>query len=782
MDPPDQSAPTPPRLPAWTSWCVSLVGRLVGGSVRRPGLVVALAALSIPVSVALASRITVRLDGGALLVDSHPGVDAMSRARELFGVREDVMAAVTPASGDVLSPAGRRSLRRVVRGLAGLPGLVPGSVRSLESVSLLLVRGDTLHRSSAAAGRWSPGMTREAVRRMGLDDGLLLSPDHATAVAVAGVRPAADRRRLLGDLRDLRARVGGDGTELRLAGSAVAQAALGEAVRHDLLRLVPAVCLLLLVILALVYRNPVPAVLVLGEVAVSLLWAAAVMGGAGGTVYITTLVLPLVILTIGIADDVYALNAYIQRLRRDRGDRPPEATLLEALRSVATPVVLTTATTAAALLTLATVGIGPLRTFGLYGALALAFSTLLTFTLIPALVVLLPGTMLRPGWAHHRRAARSWVGFLHRWAARHPRGSVLLGAGAACAGLVVATGLTIEDSWIRNIPASSELATDAGVIDARAGGTTALELHLRGPRAGYFGSPEGVAVLVDADEAAAAVPGVGAVHGRHRSVLRVLSALRGREAPDDAGAAAGASGPELRQASLLLETSTASRPDRYLAESGRSARLTVLLRSGSYRSVGEAVDAVRESVRAASRGAVAVTPFGASWRSRVTVGLLVERLVASVALALLLDLVLVSLALGSWRVGVATVLPVAVSVALVFAGLAAAGIPLGIASSMFAAVALGIGVDHAIHLACDFREALSEIGRGLPALTRSFARSAPAISTSSAALAGGFSVLAFSVVPPNALLGILLTASVVVSAAATLALSPGLLLRLGAAR
>ena len=60
---------------------------------------------------------------------------------------------------------------------------------------------------------------------------------------------------------------------------------------------------------------------------------------------------------------------------------------------------------------------------------------------------------------------------------------------------------------------------------------------------------------------------------------------------------------------------------------------------------------------------------------------------------------------GSWRWGFYCLLPSALAVLVKFAVMGWAGIPLGVATSMFAAMTLGIGVNCAIHLLEGFRQA-----------------------------------------------------------------------------
>ncbi|MBI4605406.1 MAG: MMPL family transporter [Planctomycetes bacterium] len=131
--------------------------------------------------------------------------------------------------------------------------------------------------------------------------------------------------------------------------------------------------------------------------------------------------------------------------------------------------------------------------------------------------------------------------------------------------------------------------------------------------------------------------------------------------------------------------------------------------------------------------------------------------------------------------GLACLVPCAVAVLLNFALMGWLGVPLGVATSMFSSMALGIGVDYAIHLLERYR-----VGReaGLEreaALTESLGVTGPAVVTDCLAVALGFSVLLLSQVPANARLGGVLVLSLLSSLAATLVVLPALL-RLGLAR
>jgi predicted RND superfamily exporter protein len=125
--------------------------------------------------------------------------------------------------------------------------------------------------------------------------------------------------------------------------------------------------------------------------------------------------------------------------------------------------------------------------------------------------------------------------------------------------------------------------------------------------------------------------------------------------------------------------------------------------------------------------------------------------------------------------GLIAVLPVAFSLLVVLAALSLAGTPLGIANSMFAGIALGIGLDFAIHMTTTYRESLR---RGMPAaeaLRSTLEITGPAVCVSAASITAGFSVLMLSEIAPNVQLGVMICLCLLTCAVTTLLLIPNMI-------
>jgi len=120
-------------------------------------------------------------------------------------------------------------------------------------------------------------------------------------------------------------------------------------------------------------------------------------------------------------------------------------------------------------------------------------------------------------------------------------------------------------------------------------------------------------------------------------------------------------------------------------------------------------------------------------------------------------------------------LPAGLAVAVTFAALGYTGTPLGVATSMFAAMVLGVGVDFAIHLVEGHRQRLARGDSAESAIAEALAATGPPIVANALALALGFGLLTLSRVPANARLGAITVVSLLACLAATFLVLPALL-------
>lgn len=755
-----------------------LITHLLRFSVRHPRLVVSLAGVVTLCALFFIPRIQLRLDGRSLIPSGLPQFAEGDRAASRFELRDLVLIGVGNNESGIYTPETLRRIARLSDGLARVNGVVPGSVVSLSTVPRL-----TLVDEKVDTGLLFPDQLntetiqqlRRDVARRGYHTGILVSADAKGAAIIAKVQPGADRYRLLEDVRALIATESSGKDSIYLSGSALAQAVLGQATARDLARLIPAVIAVLGVMLFLSFRHPVPALLSLTEIGVSLIWMSGLMGLTGQPVFVTTLVLPVVLICVGVSDDVYALGHYFNEAGR-AADVPVEETIVAAFSSATRPIATTAVSTVVGLLSMAAVSLNPLRVFGVFGSVAIVFSTLFTFSLLPALLALLKPQVRYKGDLGGRPAA-SALRMLTGWAT--PRRVAICALLVGACAIVATTRLRVDDSWIRNLPAQSDIVQGDRFFNEKMAGTTVLELMVDATHGGWFNRKEGLEALGSLEWVLARVPHVGAVNCLFNDMVRTNSSLVAGLGYGVYRAALRTGRVPLRQEDVdaalkVLSHSTQAPLSERVDGEQRLTRITVFIRDADYSRIDNVLQAAERETSQQGLGHK-IVPFGDGWISYLTVRLLVEGQVSSIALALLTDLILITILLGSVRMGFIAVLPVGFSLLLVLAALALAGTPLGIANSMFAGIALGIGLDFAIHLTTAYRQKLRQ---GIPAgeaLRSTLEHTGPAVCVSAASITAGFSVLMLSEIAPNVQLGVMICLCLVTCAITTLLLIPSLL-------
>jgi predicted RND superfamily exporter protein len=762
---------------------VFLITHLLRFSVRHPRIVITLVGVVTVCALVFIPRIRLRLDGRSLIPSGLPQFAEGDRAASRFELRDLVLIGVGNEESGVYTPETLQRIARLSDGLSRVEGVVADSVVSLATVPRIALadgRLDTgpLFRPEDQLNTEAIQHLRREVVKRGYNTGALVSADGTGAAIIAKVEPGADRYRLLEETRSLIASESSGKDSIYLSGSALAQAVLGQATARDLARLIPAVVAVLGVMLFLSFRHPAPALLSLTEIGVSLVWMSGLMGLTGQPVFVTTLVLPVVLIAVGVSDDVYALGHYFNEAVRAE-DSTVEEKIVAAFSSAARPVGMTAVSTVVGLLSMAAVSLNPLRVFGLFGSAAIIFSTLFTFSLLPALLALLkPHIRWKgdPTVALGGRPASSALRLLTGGASPR-RVAVCALIIAACSALAT-TRLRVDDSWIRNLPTKSDIVRGDRFFNEKLAGTTALELMVDATHGGWFNSREGVSALGSLEWVLARVPHVGAVNCLFNDVVRTNSSLMGLNYPAYRAALRSGRLPltkeDVERAFAVLSYSPQAPIREKVDDQHRWARVTVFIRDADYSRIDNVLRAAERQTSEQGLGHK-IVPFGDGWISYLTVRLLVEGQASSIALALVTDLILITILLGSARMGLIAVLPVAFSLLLVLAALALAGTPLGIANSMFAGIALGIGLDFAIHLTTAYRQRLSQGMPASEALRNTLELTGPAICVSAASITAGFSVLMLSEIAPNVQLGVMICLCLLTCAVTTLLLIPSLL-------
>jgi predicted RND superfamily exporter protein len=270
--------------------------------------------------------------------------------------------------------------------------------------------------------------------------------------------------------------------------------------------------------------------------------------------------------------------------------------------------------------------------------------------------------------------------------------------------------------------------------------------------------------------------GVGKVLGPHGHLATMHHLLRGRRAGE--GRVPDTFWEVSRLAADYRRVRGEERLREVFAPGFREGLVTVLLRDANFKDTARLLAAVRDfATRELAPWGLQVRFAGDVAASQAMIAAIVRTQLASLLLSLATVALLMIWVYRSPVLGLLAVAPVALAVIAIFAAMGAAGVPLGVASSMFAATALGIGIDYAIHLVERVRRAWRAGAPAEAGVREGVAATAPAILIDALAVGAAFGALTLSRVPASARLGGLVAVAIAVSLVATLWVLPGLLVR-----
>ncbi|HDL84814.1 MAG TPA: hypothetical protein ENH11_00500 [Candidatus Acetothermia bacterium] len=149
--------------------------------------------------------------------------------------------------------------------------------------------------------------------------------------------------------------------------------------------------------------------------------------------------------------------------------------------------------------------------------------------------------------------------------------------------------------------------------------------------------------------------------------------------------------------------------------------------------------------------------------------------ITSLGTSILAAGLIVALLLGSVIAALVSLIPIAFTVAINFGVMAYSGTPLDMSTLMISSIAIGIGIDYAIHFISRFRREMQSGESAESALQTTIQTTGRGIVYNALALAVGFAVLLFSSFKGMRSFGLLIAMTMVISALSAFTIIPAIL-------
>ncbi len=744
--------------------------------VRHPWAVIAAFALTTAAFAVKLPQLKVDFDVDAIFPQNHPEVAYKKWVQEFFAIDEPaIIVILNEGPHGVFTPETLGLVAHLSDAMSALPDVDGEDLVSLSAIDNITAEDDSL---SVEPFFEDPPTTQEqadSIRRAVFANpmmvGTIVSRDGAATIVAVETLPGVDKTALHDAINAIVTAAPHGQSRIEVAGRPIVESQMNKITKSEISGVMPFVIATAAAALALSLHSIRGVLLPMLVVLTSVIWTLGLMAWTGTVFSALNTPLPMMLVPIGIADGIHVIHHYLHTVAHDP-DRPTAESVFNTMQDLYLAIVMTSLTTAAGLGSLATSSISTNRTFGYAAAFGTLAAMAFSLTVLPALLVVLPRP--RRGLARSVDDAGTEPGPMARaseWIARlvteRPK-RVLLGTVAVL--LIAVTGmprLTTDGSVLKNFPADDPVRQADRILSQRFAGSLPIEVVIDAKEIDAWKSPEKLRAMQAFQEELEAVAGVGET----RSIADYVRRMNAVMNPDDDAADRI---PDTRElvAQYLLLYSISGEPDDFDDVIDYDyAIANIRGQVGSDHSPD--LERILTALAAAEKKHLA--PLGLSAHASGSgreiyefIELIVSSQISSLAVALTLVWLMASTMLRSVIGGLLTSVPVGIATFATFGGLGWVGEPIGVTTAIMSAIAIGIGVDYAVHFVARYRDCRR---KGIPtdvAIRTTLNSSGVAIFYNAVVVVAGFLAMATSeFLPPHAM-GLLVSWNMVVCFGATI--------------
>ncbi|MBV1882219.1 MAG: MMPL family transporter [Pseudomonadales bacterium] len=709
--------------------------------------------------------------------DQNPQLQDFDRFQDVFGNQDNILIAIEAKGGNIFS----QDILALINDYTQKAWQTPFSKRvdSLANYQHTYSEEDDLVVEPLVDENQdlTPDRVNE-IRDIAMADPILVGMLVSKKGHVAGINitmnlepdAGADESIAIAYARQLASDMESENANIRtyLSGQTVLNAAFLEAGIEDSMTLIPAMFLLIIAVTYLFLRSFWGTVGTLAVVSLSCIVAFGAAGYLGITQTNVTAMVPIIILTLGVADSIHLLITYYQEI--DKG-KPKNDAMLEALRINMQPIFLTTLTTVIGFLSLNFSEIPPFRDMGNMVAIGALAAWFFSVVALPVFIVILPTTRKKSV----NSGKKDNMGKLFRFVQAYRSALLVFFVTAIIVSSVYIPKIEFNDLFVEYFDESMTFRADNDFIAENLTGVMALQYSVSADKKrgiyqpDYLNQLDAFSRWFETQEEVLYVSEITTVLKRLNKNLH-NDELEYYRIPSDHQSAA--------QYMFLYELSLPYGLDlsNTMDIDRSTTRLSVIIKNTTSPDV---IALAKKAQDWAQHNAPALTVSNAVGPS-IMFSHISERNLPSMVQGLVLAIVLISIvllvALKSLKLGLLSLIPNLCPAILTYGIWAIFVGELGMTGITITVISLGIIVDNTVHFLSKYLRAKQELNKSVAeAIEYAFKTVGVALGVTTTILVLGFVILGFSQFQPNTVLGQLTAISLTLSLLISYFLLPPLL-------
>ncbi|MBI5525631.1 MAG: MMPL family transporter [Deltaproteobacteria bacterium] len=701
------------------------------------------------------------------------------KVEQWFGLHKDMIVVGLVREGGIFDTGALKAVERVTRAVVDLAGVVSADVISLTTADNVVVEEGTLRVEPLLSTIPETPDQMERFRAALLGNtmvvGRLVSQDGTATAIYVPLEKGANGKEIADKIREIVRRGDTGGIRYFVAGDPVARDTFGVEMFRQMAVFAPLAGMVMLIALYLMFRSLILSFSIMAVAMAASIWSMGLLVAVGQPVHIMSSMMPVFLMAIA-TDSIHIFNEFYFRLREAKDRRNA---VLETMRVVGAPVSYTALATAAGFGALVLGEIIPVRVFGIFVAFGTMAIRLMSFSLIPAVMMLVPERVLLAARDREdpEAGASRWLGSLGRPSIGRPR--LVLAAGALL--LVVAAAgipqIRINNNMIRWFRQSSELAVADRVMNAKLAGTSLLYIVASSDEPGALKDPLRLRYLEALQRKIERVEQVGKATSVVDLVKRINRVLQ-KDRPEDEilPGSRDVIGQYLFLFGMSAKPSTL---ENLLDGEARRANIWVQLKSWDAEAVERVLGAVKSFTSVSPPPGLTIQPSGIAYFNLVWNDEVLKDMVKTFIAALIVVLAILAISFRSLGWGMLSFVPLLFTISLIYGVVGLLGKDFDMPISVLSTLSLGMAVDFAIHFIRRYRQRLEEHGgTTADALVWTVSRPGKGILRNAVLFSLAFAVMLASSLTPYVTVGVFIIAMMMLSAIFTLVYLPALVMLL----
>ena len=736
--------------------------RLMHFTLRRPALVlIILSAITVYFFVEMINNTQMETDLDEYMPQDHPAFVYSDSAESIFNIKDGVIFAIENPDG-IYNQQTLRKIKELTKELQQLDEVEKADVNSLAVADNITGKAGGLEVEAfyedIPQSKEGLQTLRNKVRENEMVYKRLVSADETVSLVRAEIGDDVFTQAFYHELLDIAKSYEDAGHELHVAGTPIVEGTMAYLAPRDMQKMVPIVILVIIIVLYITLRNVKTTLLTLSVVLFSTIWAFGLMAALNIPIYAVSTMIPVMLIAIGVADGIH-LFSHMRLYLRAHPDASPWESAADMFRNMWKPVAMTSITTSVGFVSLLTSEVYPIKYFGLFTAFGVLTAMLFSLVFIPAGIMVFNKPRFPESKKKKQEKAAEKHPLAERWTQKILNNKTVTFAATIILVAISIFGLTrvwINSSFLDKFEADSDIVQTDAFINEKFGGTTTLNVILSAERNDAFKEPDVLRLMnkmqqqVDAE-----LDVVGNSFSLADYIKRMNKVMH---ADKESYNSIPSSQNLIAQYLLLYEMS--GDPDNLWSEvtyDYNQANLKFQLKQDESKSLRAAIGKIESFNNRLDELEVDINYAGSGYKALVFTDLILEGQIKSLVLSIILIVMLLALMFRQWSIGLIGAVPITITALLSFGVMGVLNIPLDTTTALLASIAVGIGIDYAVHFIERYKIYIKQYSSRFEAAVHTINHSGRAIFFNAVVVIAGFLVLLFSVFPPNRALGALVS-------------------------